>query len=159
MHNSPWRILLSAQAQSHWTPSEQNSLAAHHCRCSHCGLLQGRPVFTGREITARQLTTRALPTAAGKRVVVVGSAKTALDVAGAAAEVAESVTMLARKVCSALFCRGSEQVLSKVLHDVGPIASSVEAVDGRNILLQSISFCAEHPEALIESIRLMAESL
>ena len=47
---------------------------------------------------ARQLTTQNLDIAKGKKVVVVGSAKTALDVAGAAAEVADSVTMLARKV-------------------------------------------------------------
>ena len=61
--------------------------------------LQDRSSFAGKEIIARQLTTQNLPLAAGKRVVVIGSAKTALDVAGAAAEVAESVTLLARKVC------------------------------------------------------------
>ena len=63
-----------------------------------CGCLQDRATFKGKEIVARQLTTQNLHLAEGRKVVVIGSAKTALDVAGAAAEVAETVTVLARKV-------------------------------------------------------------
>lgn len=63
--------------------------------------LQAREAFKGKEIVARQLSTPNLHIAEGKKVVVIGSAKTALDVAGAAGEVAEAVTVLARKVCHA----------------------------------------------------------
>ena len=60
--------------------------------------MQNRDAFQGTEIIAKQLTTKNLSVAKGKRVVVIGSAKSALDVAGAAGEVAESVTMLCRQV-------------------------------------------------------------
>lgn len=59
--------------------------------------IQDRDFFKGREIIARELTTENLAVAQGKRVVVIGSAKSALDVAGAAGEVAESVKMLSRQ--------------------------------------------------------------
>ena len=64
------------------------------CTCA----LQNRDAFQGTETLAKQLTTENLSVAHGKRVVVIGSAKSALDVAGAAGEVAESVTMLCRQV-------------------------------------------------------------
>ena len=60
--------------------------------------MQNREAFQGTEILAKQLTTDNLHVATGKRVVVIGSAKSALDVAGAAGEVAESVTMICRQV-------------------------------------------------------------
>ena len=60
--------------------------------------MQNRDAFQGTEIIAKQLTTENLSVASGKRVVVIGSAKSALDVAGAAGEVAELVTMLCRQV-------------------------------------------------------------
>lgn len=62
-------------------------------------LKQGRECFSGKHIIAKELTTENLGIAKGKRVVVIGSAKSALDVAGAAGEIAESVTMLCRQVC------------------------------------------------------------
>ena len=62
--------------------------------------MQNRDTFQGTEMLAKQLTTENLTVATGKRVVVVGSAKSALDVAGAAGEVAESVTMVCRQVSS-----------------------------------------------------------
>ena len=65
-------------------------------------LFQDRDCFKGREIIARELTTENLDIARGKRVVVIGSAKSALDVAGAAGEVAESVKMLSRQVGSSV---------------------------------------------------------
>ncbi len=60
--------------------------------------MQNRDAFGGKEIIAKQLTTANLSIAKDKRVVVIGSAKSALDVAGAAGEVAESVTMICRQV-------------------------------------------------------------
>ena len=61
-------------------------------------LFQDRDRFKGRQIIARELTTENLDIARGKKVVVIGRAKSALDVAGAAGEVAESVKMLSRQV-------------------------------------------------------------
>ena len=49
-------------------------------------------------MVARDLTTDNLHVARDKQVVVIGSAKSALDAAGAAGEVATSVVMLSRKV-------------------------------------------------------------
>jgi len=60
--------------------------------------MQNRDAFGGKEIIAKQLTTDSLSVAKDKRVIVIGSAKSALDVAGAAGEVAESVTMICRQV-------------------------------------------------------------
>lgn len=60
--------------------------------------MQNRDAFGGKELIAKQLTTENLSIAKDKRVVVIGSAKSALDVAGAAGEVAESVTMACRQV-------------------------------------------------------------
>jgi cation diffusion facilitator CzcD-associated flavoprotein CzcO len=60
--------------------------------------MQNRDAFGGKELIAKQLTTENLSIAKDKRVVVIGSAKSALDVAGAAGEVAESVTMVCRQV-------------------------------------------------------------
>lgn len=60
--------------------------------------MQNREAFGGKELIAKQLTTDNLSVAKDKRVIVIGSAKSALDVAGAAGEVAESVTMICRQV-------------------------------------------------------------
>lgn len=67
---------------------------------------QGRDMFLGTEMVARNLTTDNLHVARGKQVVVIGSAKSAVDAAGAAAEVADSVVMLSRKVSIAWVTRG-----------------------------------------------------
>jgi cation diffusion facilitator CzcD-associated flavoprotein CzcO len=61
---------------------------------------QGRDVFQGKDIFAKELTTENLGVARDLDVVVIGSGKTAWDVAGAAAEVAASVTLLGRQVLS-----------------------------------------------------------
>ena len=66
--------------------------------------MQNRDAFQGTEILAKQLTTKNLLVASGKQVVVIGSAKSALDVAGAAGEVADSVTMLCRQVTLCILC-------------------------------------------------------
>ena len=60
--------------------------------------MQNRDALGGKEIIAKQLTTANLSAAKDKRVIMIGSAKSALDVAGAAGEVAESVTMVCRQV-------------------------------------------------------------
>jgi len=59
-------------------------------------MVQGRDQFAGREVVAKDLTTQNLGLAKDKEVVVIGSGKSAWDVAGAAAEVAASVTLLGR---------------------------------------------------------------
>ncbi len=65
-----------------------------------CRLAQGREKFGGREIVANELKTENLGWAKDKEVLVIGGGKSALDVAGAAAEVAKSVTLLVRQVAS-----------------------------------------------------------
>lgn len=59
--------------------------------------IKGRDVFQGKDIFAKELTTENLGVARDLDVVVIGSGKTAWDVAGAAAEVAASVTLLGRQ--------------------------------------------------------------
>ena len=60
--------------------------------------MQDKAAYRGKDILARELSTANLDMAKGKRVIVIGSAKTALDAAGASAEVADSLIMLSRKV-------------------------------------------------------------
>ena len=58
---------------------------------------QGQEGFRGLQLCARDLTTDRLADLAGKRVVVLGCGKSAVDACAAAAEVAASTTMLFRK--------------------------------------------------------------
>ena len=60
--------------------------------------VQGMDSFKGLQLVARDLTTQRLPELAGKRVLVLGCGKSAVDACAAAAEVAACTTMLFRKV-------------------------------------------------------------
>ena len=60
--------------------------------------MQGKEVFSGRVIHASELSTDNLHLARGKRVVVCGAGKSALDASVAAAQVATSVTNVFRQV-------------------------------------------------------------
>ena len=65
--------------------------------CRRLSCLQGQEGFRGLQLCARDLTTDRLADLAGKRVVVLGCGKSAVDACAAAAEVAASTTMLFRK--------------------------------------------------------------
>jgi cation diffusion facilitator CzcD-associated flavoprotein CzcO len=60
--------------------------------------VQDQDKFPGVVLTGQGLTRIDMKNGEGKRVVVVGAGKSALDAAGNFAEVASSVTMLTRKV-------------------------------------------------------------
>ena len=121
------------------------------------GCLQDREPFKGKEIVARQLTTQNLHIAEGSKVVVIGSAKTALDVAGAAAEVAETVTVLARKVSLVSMFKApcmhlSWTALPRALTPLALVLNSTASCPGPHSLLPWTPRTCPGPQCLWPSI-------